>query len=130
MTSMRRRYVASTSLGRHVSAGNLPPPWPPSILNPAPPPRPPPPPPPPPPPNILNLPTPMQSLVRKENGYFNFRILRYHDLLGVEWFTQNVKVPSGMLWSTLIMYVSDTLYVRNICKLLFTPSLSINVTVI
>ena len=26
MTSMRRRYVASTSLRRHVSAGNLPPP--------------------------------------------------------------------------------------------------------
>ena len=33
MTSMRRRYVASTSLRRHVHAGNLPPPWPPNILN-------------------------------------------------------------------------------------------------
>ena len=34
MTSMRRRYVASTSLRRHVPAGNLPPPpWPPNILN-------------------------------------------------------------------------------------------------
>ena len=31
MTSMRRRYVASTSLRRHVPAGNLPPP--PNILN-------------------------------------------------------------------------------------------------
>ena len=31
---MRRRYVASTSLRRHVPAGNLPPPpWPPNILN-------------------------------------------------------------------------------------------------
>ena len=42
MTSMRRRYVASTSLRRHVPAGNLPPP-PLAPLNP------------PPPPNILNL---------------------------------------------------------------------------
>ena len=34
MTSMRRRYVASTSLRRHVPAGNSPPPpWPPNILN-------------------------------------------------------------------------------------------------
>ena len=47
MMSMRRRYVASTSLQRHVPAGNL---APPNILNLAPPP---------PPPNILNLPTPM-----------------------------------------------------------------------
>ena len=45
MTSMRRRYVASTSLRRHVPAGNLPP------L-------------PPPPPNILNLPTPMINKFR------------------------------------------------------------------
>ena len=30
MMSMRRRYVASTSLRRHVPAGNLPPP---NILN-------------------------------------------------------------------------------------------------
>ena len=29
MTSMRRRYVASTSLRRHVPAGNLAPPCPP-----------------------------------------------------------------------------------------------------
>ena len=49
MTSMRRHYVASTSLRRHVPAGNLPPlapqyskPWP---------------------PNILNLPTPMNSFL-------------------------------------------------------------------
>ena len=56
MTSMRRRYVDSTSLRRHVPVGSLAPPWPPpNILNLAPPP----PPPPPPPPNILNLPTPM-----------------------------------------------------------------------
>ena len=41
MTSMRRRYVASTSVRRHVPAGNLAPP-PLGI-----------------PPNILNLPTPM-----------------------------------------------------------------------
>ena len=40
MTSMRRRYVASTSLRRHVPAGNLAPlgpqyskPWPPNSLN-------------------------------------------------------------------------------------------------
>ena len=38
MMSMRRRYVASTSLQRHVPAGNLPPPnilnlGPPNILN-------------------------------------------------------------------------------------------------
>ena len=35
MTSMRRRYVASTSLRRHVPTGNLAPPWPPppNILN-------------------------------------------------------------------------------------------------
>ena len=34
MTSMRRHHVASTSLRRHVPAGNLPPPpWPPNILN-------------------------------------------------------------------------------------------------
>ena len=45
MTSMRRRYVASTSFRRRVPAGNLPPP--PQILNLGP------------PPNILNLPTPM-----------------------------------------------------------------------
>ena len=44
MTSMRRCYVASTSLGRHVPAGKLAPPCPP----------------PPPSPNILNLPTPMK----------------------------------------------------------------------
>ena len=33
---MRRRFVASTSVRRHVHAGNLPPPpifWPPNILN-------------------------------------------------------------------------------------------------
>ena len=47
MTSMRRRYVASTSSRRHVPAGNLPPPPPPKILNLG-------------PPNFLNLPTPMQ----------------------------------------------------------------------
>ena len=52
MTSMRRRYVASTSLRRHVPAGNLPPP-------PLPPPQYSKPCPPPPPPNILNIPTPM-----------------------------------------------------------------------
>ena len=60
MTSMRRRYVASTSFRRHMPAGTLPPPlplapqyykpWPPNILNLAP------------PPNILNLPTPMPML--------------------------------------------------------------------
>ena len=38
MTSMRRRYVASTSLRRHVPAGNLPPPpWPPQYSKPWPP---------------------------------------------------------------------------------------------
>ena len=51
MTSMRRRYVASTSERRHVPAGNLVSPWPPNILNLAPPP----------PHNILNLPTPMPT---------------------------------------------------------------------
>ena len=45
MTSMRRRYVASTSLRRHVPARNLHPPWPPNILNLA--------------HHILNLPRPM-----------------------------------------------------------------------
>ena len=49
MTLMRRHYVASTSVRRHVPAGNLPPPLPPYILNLAPP-----------PPNILNLPTTIQ----------------------------------------------------------------------
>ena len=45
---MRRHYVTSTSLRRHVPAGNLAPPLapPPNILNLG-------------PPNILNLPTPM-----------------------------------------------------------------------
>ena len=47
MTSMRRRYVASTSLRRHVPAGNLAPPWPPQNSKPW-------------PPNIPNLPTPMK----------------------------------------------------------------------
>ena len=42
MTSMRRRYVASMSLRRHVPAGNLAPLAPPNILNLAPPPPPPP----------------------------------------------------------------------------------------
>ena len=45
MTSMRRRYVASTSLRRHVPAGNLAPPWP---------------------PNILNLPTPMSYIYSRQ----------------------------------------------------------------
>ena len=35
MTSMRRRYVASTSLRRHVPAGNLAPPWPPQYSKPS-----------------------------------------------------------------------------------------------
>ena len=37
VTSMRRRYVASTSLRRHVPAGNLPPPLAPQYSKPAPP---------------------------------------------------------------------------------------------
>ena len=37
MTSMRRRYVASTSLRRHVPTGNLAPPWPPQYSKPCPP---------------------------------------------------------------------------------------------
>ena len=41
MTSMRRRYVASTSLRRHVSAGNLAPLAPPQYSKPCPPPPPP-----------------------------------------------------------------------------------------
>ena len=51
MTSMRRRYVASTSLRRHVPAGNLAPlpPPPPQYSKPCP------------PPNILNFPTPMKT---------------------------------------------------------------------
>ena len=36
MTSMRRHYVASTSVRRHVPAGNLPPPWPPTPPPPSP----------------------------------------------------------------------------------------------
>ena len=41
MTSMRRHYVASTSLRRHVPAGNLPrPPWPLKYSKPCPPPPP------------------------------------------------------------------------------------------
>ena len=51
MTSMRRRYVASKSLRRHVPAGNLAPLGTANILNLG-------------PPNILNLPTPMYE---KEN---------------------------------------------------------------
>ena len=35
MTSMRCRYVASTSLRRHVPAGNLAPPWPPQYSKPS-----------------------------------------------------------------------------------------------
>ena len=46
MMSMRRRYVASTSLRRHVPAGNLAPPLAPQNSKPW-------------PPNTLNLPTPM-----------------------------------------------------------------------
>ena len=38
MTSMRRRYVASTSLRRHVPAGNLAPPLAPQYSKPCPPP--------------------------------------------------------------------------------------------
>ena len=49
MTSMRRRYVASTSLRRHVPAGNLAPLGPPKNSKPW-------------PPNILNLPTPMLTV--------------------------------------------------------------------
>ena len=53
MTSMRRRYVASTSLRRHVPATNLPPPpKKKKILNLG-------------PPNILNFPTPMQQMQLK-----------------------------------------------------------------
>ena len=37
MTWMRRRYVASTSLRRHVPTGNLAPPWPPQHSKPWPP---------------------------------------------------------------------------------------------
>ena len=37
MTSMRRHYVASTSLRRHLPAGNLAPPWPPQYSKPWPP---------------------------------------------------------------------------------------------
>ena len=37
MTSMRRRYVASMSLRRHVPAGTLPPPWHPQYSKPCPP---------------------------------------------------------------------------------------------
>ena len=55
MTSMRRRYVASTSLRHHVPAGNLAP------LG---------------PPNILNLPTPMhldtKNTYKDENQSFSF----------------------------------------------------------
>ena len=35
MTSMRRRYVASTSLRHHVPAGNLAPTWPPQYSKPS-----------------------------------------------------------------------------------------------
>ena len=35
MTSMRRQYVASTSVRRHVPAGNLAPPWPPQYSKPS-----------------------------------------------------------------------------------------------
>ena len=35
MTSMRRHYVASMSLRRHVPAGNLAPPWPPQYSKPS-----------------------------------------------------------------------------------------------
>ena len=52
MTSMRRCYVASTSVRRHVPAGNLAPPWPPNILNLG-------------PSNFLNLPTPMREAYGK-----------------------------------------------------------------
>ena len=48
MTSVRRRYVASTSLRRHVPTGNLAPLGPPNILNLG-------------PPNILNLGPPQYS---------------------------------------------------------------------
>ena len=49
MTSMRRRYVASTSLQRHVPAGNSAPPSAPQYSKAW-------------PPNILNLPTPMVTI--------------------------------------------------------------------
>ena len=62
MTSMRRRYVASTSLRRHVPAGNLPPPLA---------------------PNILNLPTPMWCLW--DYGYFtaHFSVSRISEMLSI-----------------------------------------------
>ena len=57
VTSMRRRYVASTSLRRRVPAGYLPPPpCPPNILNLGP------------PPNILTLPTPMKLYTNEAEG--------------------------------------------------------------
>ena len=56
MTSMRRRYVALTSLRQHVPAGNLPPPLSPNVLKLGRPIT-----------CFLNLPTPMQQ-VRGKKG--------------------------------------------------------------
>ena len=65
MTSMRRRYVASTSLRRHVPARNLAPLGPP-ISKPW-------------PPNILDLPTPMKYIrwKKKIGGGRGFRYARH-----------------------------------------------------
>ena len=63
MTSMRRHYVASTSVRRHVPAGICPPPpWPPQYSKPC-------------PPNILNLPTPIYYY------YYYYRQKREYEIL-------------------------------------------------
>ena len=73
---MRRHYVASTSLRRHVPAGNLaPPPWPPQYSKSW-------------PPNILNLPTPI---------YYKFSVLQKDKLakLSQLWIRYATGITAG-----------------------------------
>ena len=70
MTSMRRRYVTSTSLRRHVPLGIWPPLAPPNILNLG-------------PPNIVNLPTPMGSESWFSTEFYNF-FSKYQHRAGTE----------------------------------------------
>ena len=109
MTSMRRHYVASTSLRRHVPAGNLaPPPWPPQYSKPCPPP---------PPLNILNLPTPMKNGLDFGDPDPIFKVTRHLIMLesGLSaFYIQKEWMDSGNLHIYIIVTWTRT------CKFLLT----------
>ena len=88
MTSMRR-YVASTSLRRHVPAGNLAPLGPPNILNLG-------------PPNILNLPTPMQSQINLRL----YIVIRHYGLIKSETkqCLKHTEMCSERIWVFAIIF--------------------------